>query len=411
MPSFPGSGAEEAQKLGLPELIPLRVSRQRTPLDGRRVNLVIPAISGRTRSFGGVATALRFLERLRSEFPYARMVVTHEKSTDVGPQDWPGWDMGDGESARQGIVFLPDLDSTLPVAATDCFVATFWSTAVYLKQLLERQLQWFPGAVRRYVYLIQEYEPGFYPGSARHEYAKSTYRDDGWVIPILNSSPVKRYFDEQSLRFAEHYTFDPMFHPTLLRKHGELRNVLKERLILVYGRPTVPQNDFDLAVESLRTWAGAYHSAREWTLVSAGLPHPAVFLGDGITLHSCGTLTLDEYALYLARCWAGVSFTFNASTSYTAREMAEFGAWVIANQFEYRKPEDLPRNVLVLDEATPDNVARKLAWCCDQFRPDATAAVPHLGAVFRRDGEEFPFVNSLLQSWFSERQPRSSLSV
>ena len=405
MSNSPGTGTEEAQKFGLPELIPLRVSRQRTLLDGRRVNLVIPAISRETRSFGGLATALRFLERLRSEFAYARMVVTHQSSADVDPQDWPGWDMGNGESARQGIVFLPNSDSTLPVAATDYFVATFWSTAVYLKQLLARQFQWFPDAVRRYVYLIQEYEPAFYPGSARHEYAKSTYRDDGWVIPIFNSTPVMRYFDERGLRFSEQYAFDPVFHPMLQRKHVELRDVLKERLILVYGRPSVPQNDFDLAVESLRTWAGAYRSACEWTLVSAGLPHPDVSLGDGITLHSCGTLSLDDYALYLARCWIGVSFTFNASTSYSAREMAEFGAWVIANQFEYRRPEDLPRNVLALDEATPDNVARKLVWCCDQFRPGATAVVPRLSAVFRRDEEEFPFLNSLLQSWFSERQP------
>jgi hypothetical protein len=409
MSSSPRSGAEEgAQKFGLPELIPLRVSRQCTPLDGRRVNLIIPAISRQTRSFGGLATALRFLERLRSEFAYARLVVTHEISAAVEPLDWPGWDLGGGESARQGIVFLPEPGATLPVAANDCFVSTFWSTAIYSKQVLQRQLQWFPSAVRRYVYLIQEYEPAFYPGSARHEYAKSTYRDDGWVIPIFNSTPVKRYFDELGVRFSEQYTFDPMFHPTLQIKHAELRDVLKQRLILVYGRPGEAQNDFDLAVESLRIWADAYQSAREWVLVSAGLPHPPVRLADGVTLQSCGTLGLDEYALYLARSWAGISFTFNASTSYTAREMAEFGAWVITNQFEYRKPEDLPPNVLALDEATPENVARKLIWCCNQFRPGATAVVPHLGAVFRRDGAEFPFVDSLLKSWLSQQMCQSS---
>ena len=402
--SFGPGGDDQAPRFGLPELIALRVSCQSTPLHGRRVNLVIPAISRGTRSFGGPATALRFLDRLKSEFAYSRIVVTHEKSTDVDSRDWPGWDIGGAESARQSLVFLPDPDSVLPVSATDCFVATFWSTAIYLKQLLGLQIQWFPDAVRRYVYFIQEYEPGFYPSSARHEYAKSTYRDDGAVIAIFNSTSVKRYFDARGLHFFEQYTFEAMFHPTLQRKQVELRGVFKERLILVYGRPTVPQNDFDLVVESLRTWAGTYRSAQEWTVVSAGLPHPPVSLGYGITLHSFGTLSLDDYALYLARCWAGISFAFNASTSYSAREMAEFGAWVIVNQFEYRKPEELPRNVVALDEVTPDSVAQKLVWCCDQFRPGATAVVPHLGAVFRREGEEFPFVNSLLQSWFSRQQ-------
>ena len=267
-----------------------------------------------TRSFGGDATALRFFERLRTEFAYARVVVTHGKSSDADPRDWPGWNIDGDEAAQRGIVFLRDSDCTLPVAATDCFVATFWGTAAYVKKLIQRQLQWFPGAVRRYAYLIQEYEPGFYPNSARYEYAKATYRDDGWAIPIFNSTPVKRYFDERGLHFFEQYTFDPKFHPTLQGKQIELRQVPKERLILVYGRPTVPQNDFDLVVESLRTWAAAYHSAGEWTVVSAGFPHPDVPLGGGVTLHSSGTLNLDDYARYLARCWIGVSFTFNAST-------------------------------------------------------------------------------------------------
>ena len=393
----------EPQTFGIRELIPVRVSRQESSTQEPRLNLVIPGISKKVRSSGGITTALRLLERLQKEFKYVRLVVTHEGEAAIEPADWSGWVKNDGTFAPQSVVFLQDQDGILPLAATDCFIATFWSTATYVSQVLKQQLQWYSGAIRRYVYLIQEYEPGFYAGSARHEYAKATYRDHDNAIAIFNSTPVDRYFKSQGLHFREHYAFDPMFHPKLLRKKSELGSTLKERVVLAYGRPETAQNDFDLVVESLRRWATEFPLVRDWQVLSAGQPHADVPLGNGVMLQSLGTLTLDDYALQLARSWVGISFAFNASTSYTAREMAEFGAWVITNQFEYKKPTDLPANVFSLDQATPESVAHKLAWCCEQFHPGKTAVAPNLGSVFRREGEEFPFVDSLLKSWFGER--------
>ena len=45
------------------------------------------------------------------------------------------------------------------------------------------------------------------------------------------------------------------------------------------------------------------------------------------------------------------------------------------------------------------------------FAPGLSPWPPDLPAVFKRDGEEFHFVNSLLQSWLSQRQQQSSLSM
>jgi len=254
-------------------------------------------------------------------------------------------------------------------------------------------------ANRRFVYLVQEYEPAFYPGGARYEYAKSTYRDDGTVIPVFNSRPVTNYFRDCGLLFSEQYEFEPMFHPQLLQWKADIGELAKERLILVYGRPGFEQNGFDLIVEALRVWAHSYTRADEWSLVSAGLPHADVLLRGEIVLRSVGTLSLDQYALTLRRCWVGLSFAFNASTSYSAREMAEFGAWVVTNQFEYRKLSELPPSVICVDESTPEAVAERLAWCCEQYQPGQMAAVANLPPVFKREGDEFPFVNDLMTSW------------
>jgi hypothetical protein len=80
--------------------------------------------------------------------------------------------------------------------------------------------------------------------------------------------------------------------------------------------------------------------------------------------------------------------------------MAEFGAWVITNNWENKNPSQLAPNVIAADELTPESVAAKLAWCCAQYQPGRTAAVANLGApVLRSEGDEFPFASDLVRSW------------
>ena len=381
------------------DLIPIRIKHIEFPSTGDRLNLVIPFISSRRKSFGGPATALRLFERLIPQFDFARIIVTHETESQVDLHDWPGWVLDQGELMPRSIAFVETGATSLSVAVTDFFMATYWSTAVYVKHIIANQSQ-FPTAIdRRFVYLIQEYEPALYPGGIRHEYAKSTYRDDGSMIPVFNSRPVANYLRERGLRFSEQYEFEPMLHPELRKFRTEIGNIEKERLILVYGRPGVEQNGFDLIVEALRLWADIYPRADEWALVSAGYQHENILLGGQAVLTSLGTLSLNAYAHRLAQCWAGISFAFNASTSYSAREMAEFGAWVITNQFEYRRTSELPPNVVCLEESTPEVVAKKLAWCCEQYQPGGMAAFANVSPVFKAEGDEFPFLNDLMTSW------------
>ena len=192
----------------------------------------------------------------------------------------------------------------------------------------------------------------FHPGVIRYEYAKSTYRDDGVVILVFSPRPVTTYFRDPWLQFAEQYEFEPMFHPQLPQRKAEVGEIVKERLILVYVSPGFERNAFDLIVEALRVWADTHQRAHEWSLMSVGPLHADVLWGGKAVLRSMGTLSLNEYAFWLGRCWAGISFAFNASTSYSARVVAGFGAWVITNAFEYIKLVELPSNMIWMDEST-----------------------------------------------------------
>jgi O-antigen biosynthesis protein len=393
-----------------PELIANPIEKCRCAPAGSRLNLVIPGISKKRISSGGPATALRLFQRLALEFPNARIVVTHEVRSECNFNDWPQWTLDDGYGVPRSIVFLGDRSTPLTLSAEDFFLATFWSTAFYVKSVVALQAQLFSSAIRRFAYLIQDYEPGFYPWSARHAYAKSTYRDLDGVIAVFNTSLLADYFELNGLRFKEQHVFEPTLHPQLRKRKNEPNRQQKERLILVYARPSIPRNDFDFIVEVLRIWAKQFPRAGDWSVVSAGEPHADVPLWKDITLHSGGQMSIDEYASHLSQCWVGLSFMFSAHPSYPPLEMAEFGAWVVTNRFANKDLSLLAPSIIAVDEARADEAAEKLAWCCKEYRATKTAAIADLSPVFSPEGEEFPFACRLVESWVSAgRTERSAV--
>ena len=383
---------------GILELISPRIKGYRCTPAGSRLNLVIPVISEKF-SFGGVATAVRLFERLSTEFEYARIVVSHQVRSRFDPQDWPGWVLDHGDLVPRSMAFLGDRTTSLSVTASDFFLATAWFTAVFVKNVIENQVQLFPNASRRFVYFIQDYEPAFYPWSPQHAYAESTYRDPDSAIAVFNCRLLSDYFWDNGLQFSERYLYEPMLHPRLRQRKLDLRECRKERSILIYARPSLPRNAFGLIVEALRIWSNTFPLASEWELISAGDQHADVALGGRLTLQSQGKLSLDEYARHLSRSWIGLAFVFTPSSGYPRLEMAEFGAWVITNKIASETPWDIAPNIISVDVPTPEAVAERISWCCSQYSPGRTAAVADVSPVFRDEGDEFPFAQALVKSW------------
>lgn len=392
-----GSGAAG---FGLPELVPVRVEADPRQVRGGRLNLIIPIIAEQW-IFGGIATALRLSDKLARHFGYVRIVVLYQSESQFDFEQWSQWTVDRGALPRRSLIFLADQAAQLLLSDEDYFVATLWSTATYTKLVLARQSQLFARTRRRFVYLIQDYEPGFYPWSIRHVSARSTYEDRDRAIAIFNSQLLAQYFNNNGLLFPEHYVFEPLLHPRLRQGKVESAARPKDRMILVYGRPSMPRNAFDLIVEALRDWAASYPGAADWTAVSAGEAHEVIRLNEGgtITLQAGGKLTLDEYVDHLSRCWIGVSFMISPHPSYPPLEMAEFGAWVITNGFEGKDLSKRAANIISVDALTPAEVASRISWCCEQYKPDRTSAIDERAPVFCSAEDEFPFLDALVESW------------
>lgn len=385
----------------LHELPKLEVSFENEKSDPR-INLVL--LGARKESaFGGTDTALRFFDAIRSHYRRSRIIVLQEDDSDHDPERWPGREIETRDSSNaHTVVYLKQRDFRLRVVnECDHFIATHWITAHYVIALREAQVACDFQPVTPFIYLIQDFEPGFYPWSSRYLLASATYTKPNETIAVFNTDLLREYVETTGYNFPAGYVFEPKLNPVMARYKGRLQNNAKRRLILVYGRPGAARNAFELIVEALSVFAERYGNADKWEILSLGEAHGSISLPNGLKLKSRGKVTLDQYAQYLLDASVGLSLMVSPHPSYPPLEMAEFGIRVITNKFANKNLSERSDNIISLSDTRPSALASALIEACDAFEtyPIAGNSRPaFLGAE-----DEFPFDKELASRLLSSR--------
>jgi hypothetical protein len=378
-----------------------------------RLNLLVPAVSQR-HVFGGIETALQAFDALRPYFDQARIIVTDEAAPqprqDAYYGNWPIVTMASDAPPVNHIVPAGSRwAQTLPVHEQDHFMATAWWTAHNALSLLSWQQTLVPEAHgRRMLYLIQDYEPGFYPWSSRYLLAQATYEQPLRTIALMNSQWLADYLQAQGYVFPIQRVLQPRLHPVLAAARSRKTTFVKERIVLVYGRPSTERNAFSLIVTALRIWASQYSRAAQWRVVSAGEEFSSIDLGNACTLHSVGKLGIEEYADLLSRTAVGFSLMVSPHPSYPPLEMAAFGVHVVVNRFANK---DLSAISPLLVPATPSNpagFAAALLALTQNFDADGAARVPVSTPV---QASEAGWLNEFIQSSGQEVDWASDLAA
>ncbi len=355
----------------VPEIGPLN-ARRGTESGKLRLNLLVPSVD-QMDVFGGIATALRFFEALRRACCCeARIIVTDRavnEKTSVTPDGYVvcGCEQDSGEELQ--VISMNDRHGqTIPVRRNDVFVATAWWSAYVVSDVIRWQAETFAAEPRPLIYMIQDYEPCFYGWSSRYMLAESTYRMDIPIYAVINSGMLAEFFKRNGYSFARSWQFDPVLNDSLRRYLPERGSrIAKKKQILVYGRPSVSRNAFELLVYALKRWREQQKDAGEWTLLSAGEQHGDVELGGGMVLRSVGKLPLDEYAKLLLDTYAGVSLMVSPHPSYPPLEMAAFGVRTITNRYANKDLTGFSGNITSLRACDPAGIADALCAACDSF--------------------------------------------
>lgn len=406
--------ASSAQQLpdgtAVPEITPLE-PRRASIGEGRRLNLLIPAVSER-HVFGGIATALRLFERLQPGFAQVRIVVLDEVSLSPSAQawygSWPQASLDDASPPSRHLVPAGDrYQRTLAVAPGDVFVATAWWTAHAAHRLLRWQAREYGSeASAEFIYLIQDYEPGFYPWSTRYALARRTYEQGDSIRAVINTGILARFLHDQGHRFARTAILEPRLNPALARHRLEHPMVDKECVLFVYGRPSVERNAFGLILMALRQWVATDPGqAAQWQVVTAGESFADVDLGHGVVLRNLGKLSLQEYAHWLGRSAVGVSIMISPHPSYPPLEMAAFGATVLTNAHANKDLSSVCDRLISVPGPEPEGLAQAIGQACSAFMQQPTddrrLDLRHLtmNAPFLQDGDEVSGLDGLLEGW------------
>lgn len=356
--------------VGFPEVTPIHF--RKVELSRKRLNILLPSLNPE-HVFGGIATAYKFFQEMqeRTDMDYRIIIVDAEQNGGAVRKYGEEYVFADSQDdivyEKTIVPFNNRVGKTLPVSNQDYFILTGWWTAYCIQ---EEYLNWTDKGLNPnpFIYLVQDYEPGFYAWSSHYMLADSTYRTKFEQIAVFNSSELKEYFDFLGYHFDKSYVFEPILNAGLKTYLNGLGNtVKKKKQILIYGRPNTSRNAFALVVEALRKWVWMQEDVSEWRVISAGEEHPKVDLGNGMILQSVGKLTIEEYAKTLEESYAGISLMVSPHPSYPPLEMSVFGAKVITNSYANKDLSKFNDNVISLNDASPTNIANELKNVCDDY--------------------------------------------
>lgn len=377
---------EPERSVSMPEITPYMPKSVGSA--GPRLNLIVPSIN-QAHYFGGIHTAVQFYSELCAYFPRSRVILS-----DVAPEDGaiarlPGHVLGRADlpasAAREVVAYSDRYQKELAVESGDFWVATAWWTAYGAQRLQAWQAAHY-GIQGDLLYLVQDFEPGFYPWSSNHVAALSTYRPQQ-DFAIFNTGLLAEYFDQQGLAFRRRAVFEPTLNQGL-RGHLQLAasGAARERRIVIYGRPSTPRNGFELICEALRIWRWRFAEASTWSVVSPGELAQNLDIG-GVQVRGLGKLPIGAYADLLATSSVGLSLMVSPHPSYPPLEMAAFGMRVVTNGYANK---DLSRhwpNIYSV-APTPEAIADALAHCCTEAEHDSMRASPVVesGSAFLNEG-------------------------
>lgn len=392
---------QTAASFETPEVLPITPSVDPRENPPPRLNLLVPAVSAQ-HVFGGIATALQVLDALRLFFPEVRIVVTDEGRPQ--PQDgtyysdWPVVDIGvDSGPAPHIVAAGSRWGKTLPVHANDHFFATAWWTAHNGFSLLDWQRQQFAGVVRRrLLYLIQDYEPGFYPWSSRYLLACNTYGRPNDTLAVVNSLELAGYLTSQGHPFADAEVLTPRLNPALRAVRDSRPLFSKRPILLAYARPSTERNAFAVQLGALRLWAHSYPRASQWQVIGLGEAFDPIDLGAGCRLVSLGKRSLDEYANLLCDAAVGFSLMVSPHPSYPPLEMAAFGLHVVTNRFANKNLSAHVPHIVSPEPASPARFAEVLHDLTQAFDDSPqTSRTIDPATVVMRDGFLSPSASAL----------------
>lgn len=365
---------ERVKRVNLPVDVPevrrLEARKSKQARNQLRCNLLIPSLSPK-HVFGGIATALSFYQQLCEKLQCDCRIIVLDDDVDmknivnIGEFQLVSWDV-ESEASKQIVEMRYRTNRTLAITNNDIFMATSWWSAYIVQAIIRFQSEIFGQNTKPLLYLIQDFEPGFYPWSSRYLMAESTYKMDIDVMAVFNSKLLYDYFHNNGYNFYRSWYFEPVLNNRLKEYITSLAEYPeRKKQILIYGRPGTVRNAFELIMEALREWEKLQEDVEQWSVISAGEAYKDVVISDKLKVVSIGKVTLEEYAKIMLESKIGISLMVSPHPSYPPLEMSTFGLKVITNSYSNKDLQSFNPNIISIRNCSATNIAHQLYELCN----------------------------------------------
>ncbi|URQ74231.1 MAG: hypothetical protein NBV76_06665 [Candidatus Ochrobactrum gambitense] len=327
-------------------------------VERRRLNLMLHTVHP-AAIFGGIDTALKIFSDMiaaANEDIDVRIIVSEALVSDIPASlnEYVVQNIGFEKPASRVILDATDRnDKYLSVRPNDIFVATAWWTALNAYQLHDLQ-ESFYGSAPNVVYLIQDFEPGFYGWSTRFALAESTYLRGQDTVALINSEELLNFL-EKKYNFPVRMVIP--YKPNV-KVDSMLSSLPREKILLFYARPSALRNCFESGVDAISLWIRRNPiQANEWKIFCIGENFEPALVRHIPNCTITGKMPLEDYANLLSRASVGISLMISPHPSYPPLEMAYAGIQTITNKYENKDLTKRSDFIKSVDVPTPELIA------------------------------------------------------
>lgn len=242
------------------------------------------------------------------------------------------------------VLYVGDRANPVAISQQDIFVATCWWTA----HIAHRAVREMGGD--KFIYLIQEFEPMFYPAGSFFALAEEAYQLPHYAI--FSTDILHDYFAQQRVGIFANSNGSGLPTSAVIRNavntfavnEEELRS-RKGRKLLFYARPEQhnnARNVFELGALALReTVREGWFDPREWQFHGVG----GMYRYNDIPLHGQAQLkmmpgrSLPKFKKLLPQYDVGLSLMLTPHTSLMPLDMAAAGLIAVTNTYATKTRE------------------------------------------------------------------------
>jgi hypothetical protein len=285
----------------------------------------------------------------------------------------------------------------------DKFVATVWYTAKLASRLAE-----ILGSKAEFLYLIQDYEAGFYPRNSHYAVAESTYNANYWALVSSQTLYQQLLKDKlvdphKSVFFNNACAARQVTKEEFLQAHANKGN----KRLLFYSRPEVDRNMFELTILALML---AYKEGiidNGWDVFSIGLGSDLVielnnFVDSHAFVNTVPRMTLHEYEDFILSTDVCLTLMASPHPSLLPFDFSGIGSLVVTNSFQTKGQEyfDGISDLIICCDPDPNDLVKGLKKAVEKSN-DLDWRFNSLNINYPRDWQKTwnHDVRSLLKQW------------